>query len=810
MSGLIADLRQTWRANLRNWPSSALIVLLLGAGIGATVAMVNIHDAMAWRPLPFRQPEALVALGETRPRQGRDATEVSWPTYLDWRREPGPFPEMGAFQDGHFNVGGGRGEPENIEGVRVTPSLFPMLGVEPLLGRAFLEQEGLPGRNRVLLISHALWETRFLKDPSAVGRTLLVDGEPHVIVGVMPPRFAFPELAALWMPLAVDEAGARRDERSYEVIARLGPGIALGQAQAQMDTTQTRIARLNPESNTGWGVLVRPLRERMLPPSEATAGTALSSCAAILILAITCANVGLLLLARFQARSKETAVRLALGAARSDLTRRFLLEAGWLALAGGLLGLPLSILATRLTAMAVPSRIPYWLDFGVRPSTFVLAAIVSCAAAVMAGLLPAARSSRLSLGDSLKDEARSTTAGGGAGRLRQLFAIGQFAMSFVLLASALLIALSYFKLQAFDRGFDARQVLTMRFSLRGQAHGDEASRLRFVRDLLTRAQGLPGVSHAAVSTNLPLRGFGDAAVRIVADGRPVLPGEGEESQWRAISASYLETFQIPLLAGRTFTASEERAGAPVALVSDALARQLWPNADAIGRRLRVVGSDSWSEVIGVTATVRRPYRMTGVSHAAANRQVYAPPPLYTGRTWWLALRTELGTRGTTLAAVMSALRQADRELPFFDASSMEDVVRRAEWVPLLWVRMFTAFSLMALILTSLGTYGMVSHTVGQRTREIGVRMALGAPTAEVSRQVLSYALRLAAIGVAGGLVLSAAVAPLMRALVQDTNPRDPLAFGAAALALALTSVVATALPAWRAARIDPMVALRCE
>jgi predicted permease len=716
---------------------------------------------------------------------------------------------LGAFRTGHFNVGGGRAEPENLQGTWITPGLFPMLGIEPILGRSFLEQEGVVGRQRVLLISHALWETRFLQDPSVVGGTLTVDGEPHTIVGVMPPRFAFPKYAQLWRPLAVDEARALRDERSYEVIARLRPGITLERAQAQMDAVESRIAQFHPASNAGWGVRVLPLKKRLLP-SAIKAGTGLGSCAAVLILAITCANVGLLLLARFQARSRETAVRLALGATRGDLTRRFLLESFWLAVAGGLVGMPLSILATRLTVMAVPNRVPYWLDFDVRPITFVLAAVITSAAAVMAGLLPALRSSRFSLADSLKDETRSATAGGRSGRLRQLFAIGQVAMSFALLTNALLVTVSYVKLQTFDRGFDARQVLTMRFSLRGEAYGDEPARRQLVQDVLRNAQALPGVVEASVTSALPLRSDVDEGVRIEVEGRPVSPGEEDESQWRAISASYLDTFRIPLLRGRTFTAAEEQDGARVVLVSDTLARRLWPNEEAIGRQLRVAGSNRWWQVIGVTGAVRRAYRMAGLGHTAADRQVYAPRPSNEGRTWWLAIRSEPDRPALPIAVVKSALGRVDRELPFFDVASMEDVIREAEWPPLLWIRMFTAFSLMALGLTSLGTYGIVSHVVVQRKQEIGVRMALGAPTAQVSRLVLEQALRLAVVGSLAGLVLSAAGAPLMRALLQDVSALDPLVLAVAAVTLALTSGVAAAIPAWRAAHIDPLVALRCE
>jgi putative ABC transport system permease protein len=809
MGGLRADLKQAGRASLQRWPSSAVIVLLLGGGIGAAVAMLNIHDVMTRRPLPFAQPEALVGLCETQSHKGRYTEEVSWPTYLDWRRGDGSFSELGAFRTGHFNVGGGRGEPENLQATWTTPGLFPMLGLEPILGRTFLEQEGLVGRDRVVLISHALWQARFLGNPSAVGSTLSIDGEPHTIVGVMPERVAFPKLAQLWKPLAVDEARARRDERSYEVIARLRPGITLEQAQTQMETAQSRIAQLHPASNAGWGVRVWPLKKRLLP-AAVKAGTGLGSCAGILILAITCANVGLLLLARFQARSKETAVRLALGATRGDLTRRFLLESSWLAAAGGLVGVPLSILATRLTVMAVPNRIPYWLNFDVRPITFVFAAVITCAAAVMAGLLPALRSSRFSLADSLKEEARSTTAGGRNGRLRQLFAIGQVAMSFALLTNALLVTLSYLKLQAFDRGFDERQLLTMRFSLRGEAYRDERARLQLVQDVLRNAQALPGVVQAAVSSNLPLRSDVDEGVRIEVEGRPVTPGEEDESQWRAVSAGYFDTFRIPLLRGRNFTASEEQDGARVVLVSDTLARRLWPSEDALGRQLRVVGSDRWWRVIGVTGTVRRAYRMAGLGHTAADRQVYAPRSSHDGRTWWLAVRSEPDKPALAIAAVKSALGRVDRELPFFSVASMEDVTREAEWPPLLWIRMFTAFSLMALGLTSLGTYGIVSHTVVQRTQEIGVRMALGAPTVEVSRLILRQALRLSAGGIMAGLALSAVGAPLMRALLQDVSALDPLVLAAAAVTLALTSAVAAAIPAWRAARIDPIVALRCE
>jgi putative ABC transport system permease protein len=809
MTGLINDLRHGLRANLKHWPSSLVIVLILGVGIGATVAMFNIHAAMSWRPLPFNHPESLVALRETPRSRGLYSQAASWPSYLDWRRDSRAFSALGAFQRSRFNVGGGRGEPENLPGARITPSLLPMLGVDPLLGRTPLDEEGRLGRHQVVLLSHSLWESRFNQDPEVVGRTLRIDGAEHDVVGVMPPRFAFPEIAQLWVPLAVEESSARRDARDYDVIARLAEGVGLAEARARMDSLASRIARIHPDTNAAWRVRVSPLKEAWLSPDSAGA-TELLSGSVFLVLAITCANVALLLLSRFHARTKEAAVRLAIGATRVDLMRRFMFESALLAAAGGLIGIPSCILATHLMVMAYQRGIPYWLSFDVRPSTFVLAAFVTLTAALMAGLLPALRSSRLSLGESLKEETRSATAGRQTGSLKRAFAVIQFAMSFALLACALLTTLSYLKQRRFDHGFDARKILTLRFSLRGDAYQEAGRRLRFNAEIMREAQALPGVERAAISTDLPLGRY-DFEVGVVAQDRPVLPGEEDSTQWRAVSSSYLDTFRIPLLSGRTFTTAEEQAGARVALVSDTLARRLWPDETAIGRRLRTTNSplDEWWEVVGVTGTVRHAYRMEGLRHVA-DSQFYVPLTSYSGRSYWLSLKSERDWRATPLSAVKDVLARVDRSIPFHEAADMETVVGEAEWLPLFLIRMFVALSLAALALTSLGAYGIVSNAAQQRRQEIGVRMALGARAGEMSRLVLRQALNFAAMGVTAGVLLALVMTPLMRLWLYGISPLHPLVMVAAALIMAVVAVLAAGIPAWRAGRVDPVVALRCE
>ncbi|MBN2371710.1 MAG: ABC transporter permease [Vicinamibacteria bacterium] len=804
------DVRHGLRANLKLWPSSLIIVLLLGLGIGATVSMVSMDNAMRFRPLPFDRPEALVALRETHKKQGRYSASVSWPSYRDLERDNRVFSEMGAYQRRNFNVGGGVAEAENVRGTRVTSGLFPMLGVAPALGRTFQEHEIQPDSKAFVLISDSLWETRFGRDPNAVGRVLRINDVPHVVLGVMPPKFAFPEFARLWVPLAKDETQARRDSRAYEVIGRLDAGVTLAEAQARIDAIATEHARLYPSTNAGWGIRVWPLREELLP-SEAIAGTGLSGGAVFFILAITCANVSLLLLGRYQARARESAVRLALGATRVKLTRRFLIESLLLALIGGFIGLPLSVLGARWVVMAIPTGLPYWLSFELSPITFVLASVITLAAALMAGLTPALRSSSLALVESLKDESRSSTAGGRSHWLRQVFATAQFALSFVLLVGALLLTLSFVKIRSFAHGFDPRQVLTMRFALRGEIYAYGERRMRFVEDALRGVSALPGVAHASISTDIPMEGHSDPQVRVVAHGRHVTPGDEDVTQWRAVSPGYLETFRIALLRGRGFTSDDMAKKAPVAVISDDLARRLWPNEDAIGRRLRTADAppDEWLEVVGVTSHVRRAYKMGGIG-LSPDSQLYVPVSMSSDLSFYLSLRSATDWRAVPLGAVKDALGRIDRSIPLFDVAEMEQVVGEAEWLPRLWMRMFSVFSLMALVLTSLGTYGIVSHAVLQRRQEIGLRMALGAQPREAARIVLRQALSLAAFGMAVGLLLSVATAPLMRVLLHDVAPLHPLVIAAAALVMAGVGMCAAGVPAWRASRIDPMEALRCE
>ncbi len=810
MHSIFQDLRFALRVIRKRPAASTVIVLTLALGIGANATFFAAYYGMVQRPLPFAEPEELVALFESQPALGETWNPVSAPNLTDWREDRRAFDGMAAYQWTHFNLQSAD-EPERLSGSAVEAELFPLLGVEPLLGRNFLPEEDTPDARRVVLIGHDVWTRRFGGEPAIVGQTLRLDDTTHEIVGVMPPGFRFPNVGQIWTPLALDPDTEQRDARTLDVIARLGDGVTTEQAQAAMAALGGRLAAQHPETNRGWSVQVRELHDAWLPPVTQLASTAqqILVCGVLLIV---CANVANLILAQATVRRQETALRAALGADRGRLVRQALAESTLLALTGGAIGTLLAAWGeTWMTSLAtVP--IPYWLSF--RLDGFVLAYTlgVTLLTGVLIGLLPALRSSGRELFESLKAGGRTEDRSGGL--LRQGLVAAEYAVALVILVAGLLMVKSFDKVRNAEHGFDPKRVLTLRVSMGGSAYETPQARSMLLGELLQRLRGLPEVAAAGAVDHLPISRFGYMPAALAAQGHDFPAGEEPRVTLQHSSDGYLPALGIPRLAGRSFTAGEVRDGAEVALLSLSLAERLWPGEEPLGRRVRADPQGPWLEVVGIVGDVEPGHMIAGagsypehqvyVPMAQASAQLESPP-----RTPTLALKSR-GEPTALTAAVRHELARLAPGVPMFQVLTMDEQLTQFYFAQRLWSQMFSAIATLALLIAAVGAYGVTAYSVSRRTREMGIRVALGASRFRLLALVVRQGLLLTAVGVGLGLLGALPLAGAMQRLLHDMSAFDPAVFAAVAGMLLTVGFLASYLPARRAAGVDPIVTLREE
>ena len=781
----------------------------MGLGIGVSLTLFAVVNPWLFRPLPYAEPERVVGIRETRPERGEEGPRdqpLSGPNFLDWQAGSRSFSAMAAFDRTAFNISA-IGEPEHVPAARVTATLFPLLGIAPGLGRGFRAEEDVPLGPRVAVLGHGFWQRHFGGAPGVLGRTITLDGIVHTVVGVMPPGFAFPEYAEVWTPLGLD-AGAGRDEYRLDAVARLAPGATVERAQAELAAIAAELARRHPETNRERGVMVRPLLEWLTPPGVAAALRLLLA-AGLLVQLIACANVANILLARATARRRETALCLALGAGRGWLLRQSMIEALLVSAAGAGLGLLLVSWGVELLLGAGPLRPPFWVvyDLDRRAALFVIA--VATGSAALVSLAPVFQAGHTDLLETLREGAR-TVSGGPRGRVGRAFVVSELGVSLLLLIGAALLYQSYARRYGADPGVDTHRALTAALTLAGEPYADPMRRAAFLEELVRRVRALPEVEEAGVANGLPIPdplsgGWWARAFEV--EGRPVEREHVPRAVYFTATAGFLRAAGLRLTGGRLFSEEEELEGRDVVLVSDGLAQRLWAEGGALGRRLRIEGGP-WLKVVGV---VREPEDTGDVLRTGAKPrgQVYVPYRRDPWRTVSLVVRTP-SSPASLAAGVRDALRTLDPALPLHTVFTMDEVHARAFWVSRLWGRMLAVVATIALILAALGVYGVASYGVSQRTHEIGVRMAVGARRAAVLRLVLVQALRLAlqavAVGLAGAVVLSGALAGLLFGV----DPLDLPTLAGAALFLLLTALAASFAPAWRATRVDPLVALRAE
>ncbi len=810
---MLNDLRYAVRQLTKNPGFTAVAVLTLALGIGATTAIFSVVYAVLLRPLPYREPERLVQLYETGLRAGGSRDWVSFPHFLDWRRQNQVFEDVGAYRYWVFTVTGGEA-PESVIGLQVTSGIFNVLGVSPLLGRTFLAEEDQPGKGNVVVLDHGFWQRRFAADRSVTGRQITIEGQTCTIVGVMPADFQFPygvpgdipfARMGLWIPMRNPDL-QNRGSKNYWAIARMKPGVTLKQAQENMDAIGAATAKQYPDDNRGLGVKVTGLQQHFT--REVTQPLWLLLGAIGLVLLIACANLAGLLLSKVSTRLREMAVRAALGASRLRLVVQSLVEACLLSLGGAAFGLLLAVWAIETFRGLGPANIPRLQDAAIDLRVLLFALALSLGTVLLFGLAPALLASRTSLNDVLKDSSSRTTLDRSRSRLRDLLIIGEMALALVLLAGAGLLIQSFRQLLSVKSGFDPRQVLSGWILLPQERYPQPEQQAAFFRNLVQRLQPLPGVAAAAICSSVPLSGINDqGGFRI--EGRPDPPPgtEGPRANRPAVSAAYFQAMGIQLLRGRTFT-PEDRADSPeVAIISDVAALRYWPNEDPLGKRIsldRRDGKPVWREIVGV---------VKGVTHFGLETERYAEVYVPHLQVPSFVSAVVVRTRGNPMdmAKVISKeVASQDSDLALFNVQPMQEFVSAAQSRRKFQVALLGVFAGVALILAAVGIYGVVAYWVNQRTREIAIRMAVGARQVGVLWLILRHGLVLAAGGLALGLAGTAAMSRFIGSLLFRTSAADLRTYISVSLLLAAVALLACYIPARRAAKVDPMVALRYE
>src|SRR5712692_5486936 len=799
---------------LRKSPGfTAVAVLTLALGIGANAAIFSVVNGILLRSLPFKEPSRLVTVLDTKPSKGVDWLYASPNRFEEWVRHNTAFDQIAAAENCYFKLEN-HGVPILLQGGCATASFFPMLGVQPFLGRLFTSEEDRPGGNTVAVLSYGCWKERFGGDPAAIGKVVrrTANDAEFTIIGVLPPDFKFAtENFALWAPLGTDPNYRSRDDHNLLVFARLKDGVTLPQAQAQMNGVAQQLAREYPTTSAGWGITVRPL-QRFYSSVRNIRQTLWVLLAAVgFLLLIACANVANLLLARATVRRKEIAVRLAVGATRPRLVRQLVTESLLLGAIGGATGFLLARLAFK-SMMAIAPYIPSFRPNAIEMDNEVLAfaMAISVVASVALGLTPAlrARASRMDLNDSLRDAGRGAHGNRRDRSTRRMLIASEIALAVVLVGGAGLLIKSYRNLQTDRLGFNSNHILVSSFCCLDEAHyRTQTDFSAYYTRLFERLRELPGVESVSGTDDLPLRQFQGSGFAFEIQGRPAEPGSEPTADFFFVEPRYFETMQIPMLRGRSFTDQDNEHSAPVAIISKSLAQRLWPDQDPIGQQLRPVVGDPnprWYRIIGVVADAKQ--RGLGTEQRPTIYRTYYQSAV---RYTFVLVRTHPDPLSMA-AAVKNTIASVDRGLALGVVQTLDQQLAQSVSTQRFSMTLLALFGGLALSLAAIGVYGVTAYAAAQRTHEVGVRMALGAQPADIVKLVLGESLRLGLAGVAVGIAGALALTRVMRNLLYGVSATDPLTFFAVSAALVGVALAACYLPARRAARVDPIVALRFE
>ena len=804
MSTFLQDLRYALRT-LGKTPGVALIAIVtLGLGIGATTTVFSCVNALFLRPFPYAKPLQLAALRSDNVKRGWIGSTVSYPNFLDYQAQARSFTGLAAHSGQSFNMSGGD-EPERLEGATVTWNMFGLLGLAPSLGRDFGPDDGRVGAPNVVIVSQGLWERRFGADSGVLGRAITLSGRPYTVVGILPAPIQFPDDAQLWVPIAWSPTEQRGMNR-LEVIGRLRDGVSFAAADAEMKGVAGRLAAQYPEDNGEWSASVVPLREDQTGEYRTVLQIMMGAVGFVLLIA--CANVANLMLSRAAARQREMAIRGALGAGRLRIVRQLLTESVLLALGGAALGVVIAMWGLDFVIAAVPADKPFWMVFSVDGRVLAFTVAVAVGTGVLFGLAPAWQTTRVNLHESLKEGSRGAGAGGGSARhrLRHTLVVVQVGLSMILLVGATLMIRSFLRLHQVDPGFDRHNVLASWVVLAGPRYDSVAARAAFFEQVLPRLRALPGVTGAAASQAPPLSQSSSVSSFSV-EGWSVPPGERLEGNWQAVTAGFVSLLGVPVTRGRDLTEQDVRDSALVAVINQTMAGRYWPGQEALGKRFRF-GSDEpdspWMTVVGIVGNVRH----EKLSEPAED-QFYIPYTQSPYRGMMLLIRTTAAPAALA-AAMRREVHAVDAQLPMFEMRTMAEMYRQSLWEQRLYSTMFGAFAAVALLLAAVGLYGVMSYMVTLRTHEIGVRMALGAQRSDMLRLVVRQGIRLTALGVLIGLAGAFAVTGTLKNFLYGVTPADPATFFGIPLLLSLVALLASWIPARRATRVDPMLALRYE
>lgn len=808
MDTLISDVRLALRALRRN-PSFALTaVLTLALGIGATTAIFSVVHGVLFRPLPYPQADRVMVLWYNNTREGIERDITSYPNFQDWRARGQTFAHMASYRYSTLSITDG-GEPEQVSAVLASLDFFPTMGVAPLLGRGFVAEEMRPGADAVVVLGHGVWQRRFGGATDVIDRTIQLNGNSYRVIGVMPPSFAYPADVELWLPLAETEqmlAAGARGSLSYSVIGRLRDGVDPLLARQQMDQVARQLAEEYPATNSG-GIFVEPLHDTVVGDLRSPLLLLLGSVG--LVLLIGCANVANLLLARGAVRQKEFALRAALGAGGWRLSRQMLTESVVLALAGGAIGSLLAVWAVAALVEVAPAELPRVSDIGVNLTVLGFALVVSLLTGLLFGLAPLLQARRAQLMGTLREGGQGATAAESLGRMRPALISGEVGLALVLLVGASLLIRTLVAITAVEPGFDERNVLTFRVGLPGARYAAGEPVVNFHRALQERIEGLPGVSDVGAISTLLLSRLPNMAPITIEGAPPRGPDDAVESvPFDAVSPGFFDAMRIPLVGGRQFEGTDRTGTTSVAIVNQSFVRRYFPDGDALGQRF-TFGSGTgdnvqWLTIVGLVADTRR----SGLVQAP-RPEAYFPHDQFQARTLTYVVRTS-GDPLAVVGSIRSATRELDPLLPLSQVQTLEESLAESLAARRFVMLLLSGFAVLALVLASIGIYGVVAYLVMQRKRELGIRLALGANPAGVVRLIVLQSLRNVLPGVAVGTLAALVLARVMRSQLFGVAPTDAFTYVGAGIVLTAVCVCASLLPALRAARTDPMQALRAD